>query len=90
MINPKDNKKYFQADTFGWDISIKGGKSYFHNLFNGNKALGETVNRFLNDNVLDLFAAIKHLPAQAFGQIFKRVVNIFFDNYPIEELFLPE
>lgn len=90
MINPKNNKKYIKANTFKWDIAIKGGKSYFNDLFKGNKALGDTVNRFLNTNYLDLFAAVKHLPEQAFGSVWKNVVNIFFENYSMDELFLPE
>lgn len=87
-IDPKNNKKYIYVDTFKWDITIKGGKTHFYNLFNGNKVLGDTVNSFFQNNALDLFNLIKHMPEKEFGLFFKDVVNDFFRRFTYDELFL--
>lgn len=70
-------------------MAIKGGKCYFNNLFNGDKSLGKSVNRFFNDNFLEIFRALKHLPEQALGAVMKDLTNIIFSSFTFDELFLP-
>lgn len=89
FINKKDGQKYLNVHKFECDVAIKGGRCSFKNLFNGDKRLGESVNRFFNENFLDIFRALKHLPEQALGAVMKDLTNIIFSSFTFDELFLP-
>lgn len=60
------------------------------NLFNGNKALGETMNTFLNDNWVDLFNELKKGVLEAFGSVIVNLINNVYRRVPYEQLFKPE
>ncbi|GLH08853.1 Uncharacterized protein GBIM_14014 [Gryllus bimaculatus] len=47
----------------------------------------DATNNFLNENWREAFQTYKHLPEEAFGQIFLEIENGFFDQFPLEELF---
>lgn len=87
-MNEEDKKNHLIIDSFGWKISIKGGKSHFSNLFNGDKRLGNTINKFFNDNFMEIFSTFKQLPEQAFDYVFSDFANIIFRSFPLDELIL--
>lgn len=60
----------------------------FTNLFNGDKALGEGTNRFLNENWSDILAELKPVLRKAIGNIANGVVSPIFSKFPYEQLFL--
>ncbi|XP_030752076.1 circadian clock-controlled protein-like [Sitophilus oryzae] len=68
LITRKDGKQY--AANIRPDISFKINKAHFNfeNLFNGNKQLGDNINKVLNDNPQD---AINEL-----GPAFSNVINL--------------
>ncbi|KAK9874612.1 hypothetical protein WA026_005442 [Henosepilachna vigintioctopunctata] len=46
----RNGVKYFHLDDFKLDYNIKKLSFNFENLFEGNKELGDQLNKFLNDN----------------------------------------
>lgn len=84
-----DGQEYLSIDKCDFDILTKGGTCYLSNLFNNDKALGASANRFLNENFQQLFLALKHLPGKALGTVAKDYAKKIFDSYPLDELVLP-
>ncbi|XP_055850965.1 protein takeout-like [Episyrphus balteatus] len=60
----------------------------FENLYNGDKALGDTTNSFLNENWKDIFGEVKNSILKAFTPVFKDVLNNVFENLPYDKLFV--
>lgn len=60
----------------------------FDHLFNGDKALGEGTNRFLNENWSDILNELKPVLKKAIGRIVSGVVGPIFGKFPYDDLFL--
>lgn len=60
---------------------------HFENLFNGNKALGDNMNLFLNENWSDILHELKAPIVDAFGNLFLVIINHVFDAFEYSELF---
>lgn len=63
---------------------------YFSNLFNGDKLLGDTTNRFLNENWEDIYKEIKPAFVEAIGKVVETVINNVFTKIPYKDAFLEE
>lgn len=59
----------------------------FKNLYNGDKALGDSTNLFLNENWNDIFQEIKANIFQAFSLISEGTVGNVFKKVPYKDLF---
>ncbi|TMW50173.1 hypothetical protein DOY81_004732, partial [Sarcophaga bullata] len=59
----------------------------FKNLFNGDKALGDNMNKFMNDNWSDIFQELEPAFTKALSLIVKQVINNVLSKYPHESLF---
>lgn len=57
------------------------------NLFNGDKLLGDNMNRFLNENWQDILAELKPSIIDAFTQIFSGIINSVFSRLPYDDIF---
>lgn len=57
------------------------------NLYNGDKALGDNTNLFLNENWKDVFPETKESIFDAFSQIMDNVIRQVFAKVPYKELF---
>lgn len=62
---------------------------FFHEIFryNGDKALGDNTNLFLNENWTDVWPEIKKSVFDAFSQIAENVLLNVFTKVPYDELF---
>lgn len=60
---------------------------YFENLFNGNKALGDNMNQFLNENWNDIFLEIKGPLIKGFMKVFTAIIGNVFSGIPYNEMF---
>ncbi|KAB0792592.1 hypothetical protein PPYR_14551 [Photinus pyralis] len=58
----------------------------FKNLFNGDPRLGPEMNRILNENWKEIFDDVKYAYDEAFGAIFKNIVNLIVRKVPYDEL----
>lgn len=59
----------------------------YQNLYNGDKLLGETTNRFLNENWSDIFREIKANIFDAFTLIAENTLKNVFNKVPYNDLF---
>ena len=59
----------------------------FSNLFNGDKALGDNMNLFLNENWMDILKELKPSITGAFSKVFGKVINDVFSHIPYNQLF---
>lgn len=59
----------------------------FQNLYNGDKLLGDTTNRFLNENWNDIFKEIRKNIFDAFTLIAENTLRNVFNKVPYEDLF---
>lgn len=57
------------------------------NLFNGNKALGDNMNLFLNENWQIILQELKPAVRETLAQILSGIINNVFDKLPYSDLF---
>ncbi|XP_055590416.1 protein takeout-like [Uranotaenia lowii] len=60
----------------------------FENLFNGDKALGDAMNKVMNDNWLLMFNELRGAYEDTFGYIFRDISNKIFLKVPMNKIFL--
>lgn len=60
----------------------------FTNLFNGDNALGDNMNLFLNQNWQLVLDELKKPISASFSKIFKESLNLVFNKIPYNELFI--
>ncbi|KAK9503520.1 hypothetical protein O3M35_010059 [Rhynocoris fuscipes] len=78
---------YIKIKKSKMDLNPKKGHSYFTNLFNGDKRLGDATNKFLNNNWRDAFEAVRTLPEEAFAEVLTAYANNVYTKFPLKELF---
>jgi len=81
----KDKQEYFNVTDLQIDIIPRRVYYQFENLFNGDKALGDNMNKFLNENWNEVFSGIKDAIKRAFGAAFKEVATRIFSKIPMTE-----
>lgn len=60
----------------------------FENLFNGDPILGETTNRFMNENWQEIFNELKGSIFDAFSLITQTMLNDMWSHHDYKDLFL--
>uniref|UniRef100_A0A182QFP2 Haemolymph juvenile hormone binding protein n=1 Tax=Anopheles farauti TaxID=69004 RepID=A0A182QFP2_9DIPT len=84
----RNGKQFYQVDKFKVHFDTTRFYMNFTNLFNGDKALGDNMNVFLNDNWQDILKELKPAISAAFTKIFEAVVSNVFNKVPYSELYL--
>ncbi|CAH1129435.1 unnamed protein product [Ceutorhynchus assimilis] len=84
----KDDKTYFKITSFRVGIHMKKMQMNFENLFNGNKLLGDNINRVINENWDALFSDVRTSTEECYAGFLKRYAQDFFDKVPVDEIFL--
>ena len=84
----KNGKKYIQTEKFQLDFEPSRLHMNLENLFNGNKALGDNMNQFLNQNWKEIYAELKPAVTFAVEEILKGIINRIFLKIPYKEIFL--
>ena len=82
-----EGKEYFQVKKLKTDFTTTKFRIRLNNLFNGDKALGETMNKFLNDNWKDILPEIKPSINHSYGKVFVKIISSVFSTIPYNELF---
>lgn len=59
----------------------------FENLFNGDKRLGDNINKVLNENWKEVYADVESGYKDAIGVIILQLLNSFFSKLSVEEAF---
>ncbi|XP_049286339.1 uncharacterized protein LOC125765363 [Anopheles funestus] len=88
-LEKRNGKEYFQMNKIKATFDTTRFYMHLTNLFNGDKALGDNMNQFLNDNWEDILKELKPAIIGAFTNIFRAIISNVFENVPYDELFLP-
>lgn len=84
----KNGKEYIQTEKFKLEFETSKFSLHFTNLFNGDKALGDNMNTFLNENSQDILNELKPSITSALEQILEAIINRIFAKVPYKELYL--
>ncbi|GLG99483.1 Protein takeout [Gryllus bimaculatus] len=84
----KNGLEYIKVDTFGLMLTVSHLQMHFTNLFNGDKALGDTMNNFLNENWSEIYRELNPAFEQTLGAIFLQITARFFQKVPFDKVFL--
>lgn len=85
-ITKADGKEYFEVTDVIAKLTPKKMVLRMENLFNGDKQLGETMNRVLNDNWELLYQEIGPSLEDAYAELFKRPARALFLHVPLDEV----
>ncbi|XP_047097006.1 protein takeout-like [Schistocerca piceifrons] len=85
----KSGEKYVNIKDF--KINFETSRLYltFENLFNGDKALGDNMNNFINENWDVILKELKPGISDVLGAIFQDISNRIFSKVPYDKIFLP-
>jgi hypothetical protein len=83
----KDGQKHLKVkgQKFHWEAELL--KFNFENLFGGDKALSDNINKVMNENWQPVFEDVGSSYSEALGQIFAAIANEFFAKVSVLELF---
>lgn len=84
----KKNGLYVKTDKFKFTMETKKMYINLENLFNGDKALSDNMNLFLNENWQDILQELKPSIQDAFSQIIGSLVNSVFAKVAYSDIFL--
>lgn len=79
---------YLDLQTYEIKMRTKKMNLNFKNLFNGDKALGETMNKVINENWELIFKELRPALEKAFGDVFLEYAKGIFDKVPFYDIFL--
>lgn len=83
----KGPKTYLRFNDIKFDMIPETVSFNFENLFNGDKKLGDNINKVLNDNWKEVYADVEDGYKEAVGVIILQVLNSFFSKLSVEEAF---
>lgn len=84
----KEGEQYLEIQNMNFSFIPQNVKGYFGNLFNGDKELGDAMNKHLNDNWRSIFDEMKPAIFKTLGDVQSVVMNNFFSQIPYRKLFL--
>ncbi|XP_055327031.1 protein takeout-like [Sitodiplosis mosellana] len=86
----RNGKTYLKAENTKLSFTLTKMQLYLGNLYNGDKALGDNTNLFLNENWAEVWPEIRKSVFSAFSQIIGNILNNVFTKVPYDELFQKE
>ncbi|KAH8283811.1 hypothetical protein KR054_002500 [Drosophila jambulina] len=86
----KDGETYLDVTNVKLTLKPAATSYLFTNLFNGDKALGDNMNLFLNENADAIYQETSQSTDRAFSQLFYRLVKGVFAHRPYAKMFAGE
>ncbi|KAH8335544.1 hypothetical protein KR074_005127, partial [Drosophila pseudoananassae] len=86
----KNGETYLDVDDLKLSIKPESVHFYFGNLFNGDKALGDNMNVFLNENSQAIYQETSPAIEKAFGEKFMKIVKDLFSKHPYAKFYAQE
>ncbi|XP_065214845.1 protein takeout-like [Planococcus citri] len=83
----KDGETFWSLDNMDFNFSVTKLHIIMENLFNGDKALGDNMNVFLNENWPEILGELRGAFRTAFASAFSEIAQRFFEKVPIEQVF---
>lgn len=87
QVKNRNGEDFLGVEDVKWTIDVDNIHVQFNNLFGGDKLLGDTTNRFLNENWREVFKTYRYLPEEALGILFKDLSNRVVQHFPYKDLF---
>ncbi|XP_019867783.1 protein takeout [Aethina tumida] len=89
LVKKDDGKEYVSNITPS--ITYQIGKAHFNleNLFNGDKQLGDHMNKFLNENEQQIAKDLAPSVQEVISRIVTSILDGFLTKVPFEDIFLP-
>jgi hypothetical protein len=84
----KNGNKYLEIVKIAWKFTPTNMILKLDNLFNGDKALGDNMNLFLNENWRELLKELQPAIEEVFGQAFKEIAQNFLRRVPENQIVL--
>lgn len=84
----KGGREYLEVLRTKLILNPKSIHFLLENLFNGDKTLGDNMNKFLNENSHDIFNELKPSIVEAIGVIITAIASGPLNKYPYSDLFL--
>lgn len=84
----KNGESYMKIKTFNVKFETSRLYIYLENLFNGDRALGDNMNSFLNENWRDILQELKSPIEAALGASYQHIAARFFAKVPYNQIFL--
>uniref|UniRef100_A0A2S2PPC5 Protein takeout n=1 Tax=Schizaphis graminum TaxID=13262 RepID=A0A2S2PPC5_SCHGA len=85
----KNGNKHLEIINISWKFTASKLNLKFDNLFNGDKALGDNMNVFLNENWRELVVELQPAIEEVFGTAFKEIGQQFLNRIPLNQIVLP-
>lgn len=91
-ITEKNGKQYIRLANNKFKLAFDTSRLYLQleNLFNGNKALGDNMNLFLNENWQIILQELKPAVRETLAQIIGGIINNVFDKVSYSDIFLDD
>uniref|UniRef100_A0A1B6CP84 Protein takeout n=1 Tax=Clastoptera arizonana TaxID=38151 RepID=A0A1B6CP84_9HEMI len=83
----KSGKEFLHLDDMKVDLKVKKGVIHMNNLFNGNKELGDAMNKFMTDNWEIVFQELKPAVQQVIELLCKDIALKVLSRYSLEDMF---
>lgn len=86
----KSGKKYYKLDNSTLSLKPSLMIFKFDNLFDGDKALGDNINKVLNENWSEIYGDIGASYENAFNTIFASILKNILGKVSVADLFTSE
>ncbi|XP_059487340.1 protein takeout-like [Neocloeon triangulifer] len=83
----RNNKTYCRLTDCRIRMRIGSGFMNLENLFNGDKRLGDNMNRILNDNFLEVIKEVQPALEETFSQLYLKLISPIFASVKYEDVF---
>ncbi|CAG9767803.1 unnamed protein product [Ceutorhynchus assimilis] len=84
----KSGKTHLKINSLFLNMVPEKVTMYFGNLFDGNKLLGDNINKVLNDEWQAMWTDVKSEVEKGYGKIFRDYAQVFFDKVPSDQIFI--
>ncbi|XP_049949396.1 circadian clock-controlled protein daywake-like [Schistocerca serialis cubense] len=80
----REGRRFFHVDSSKVNFTVGGLKMEFTNLYNGQKALEESTNKYLNDNWEVAFDSLKPVLTETIEDLLTSILGRLLDKVPVE------
>lgn len=83
----KKGKTFIHFNTYTFGFNPEYVHFDFENLFNGDKQLGDNINKVLNENYKEVFSDVQKGYEEGLGLVIEHILNNLFAKVSEEEAF---
>ncbi|CAG9767572.1 unnamed protein product [Ceutorhynchus assimilis] len=84
----KGGQTHFKIKTVAHTAKPNHMTLNFENLFNGNKLLGDNINKLVNEEWRTVYHDVRGNLESSYAEIYRKYAQDFFDKVPVDKLFL--